>query len=459
MAALEIPTNTPRVRIARSWPWLILLAMTIPAAWHVLDFPNNRDGEYPLVVRPTFCPLPPSAYRLAEPGDTIDRVILYASSAALVIAGVGWIASRKAQMWPVAMAVAAAIGWFAATPGPGHDGWHGLSWRAILDPSAPSGLRIALGLAALGLAGMMALAGIRSQSRWGGLWKHARERRVAGLLVVSVALVAVRAIEIPGLEPLGYWPRWAMAWGMIAFGLAMVRLLPPLPSTTSRVALGLGGIAATAGLIIGGLDLIWLHRPLERLHAVVPGRIYISAIPTYRGLEVEQSRLHFKTVINLFDETSHQRSPRLPQELRFLREHGIRYLGSPPPSSPDSDTFLDETLALAQDPSAWPILVHCHGCMDRSPAWMGIYRFVVQGRPLDEILQEIEAHRGVRPKASVTLLYNHVLPRLAPTHYSNDPTASLLKEYARDSPTPYDKGKARRLAGPNPSKSGGVPRR
>ncbi len=54
-----------------------------------------------------------------------------------------------------------------------------------------------------------------------------------------------------------------------------------------------------------------------------------------------------------------------------------------------------QTLALAQDPSAWPILVHCHGCMDRSPAWMGIYRFVVQGRPLLEVMQEIERHRGL----------------------------------------------------------------
>src|SRR5205807_764601 len=80
----------------------------------------------------------------------------------------------------------------------------------------------------------------------------------------------------------------------------------------------------------------------------------------------------------------------------------------------DSDEFLDETLRLSRDPSAWPILIHCHACMDRSPAWMGIYRFVVQGRSLREIFREIEGHRGYRPKASVTLLYNRVLPPRAP---------------------------------------------
>jgi hypothetical protein len=68
--------------------------------------------------------------------------------------------------------------------------------------------------------------------------------------------------------------------------------------------------------------------------------------------------------------------------------------------------------------------------MDRSPAWMGIYRFVVQGRPLLEILQEIEAHRGYRPKSSVTLLYNRVLEPRAPDHYRADPTTAKLREYA-----------------------------
>jgi hypothetical protein len=95
-----------------------------------------------------------------------------------------------------------------------------------------------------------------------------------------------------------------------------------------------------------------------------------------------------------------------------------------------SNAFLDETLRLARDPNAWPILVHCHACMDRTPAWMGIYRFVVQQRPLVEVLREIEQHRGYRPKASVILLYNRVLAPRAPDHYASDPTAALLRACA-----------------------------
>jgi hypothetical protein len=189
-------------------------------------------------------------------------------------------------------------------------------------------------------------------------------------------------------------------------------------------------------LVVGGRWLIWYHRPLDRLRAVVPGRIYISAMPTYRGLEIAQSRLSFRTIVNVFNENSPQRSPRLAEELRFVRERGLRYWSSP--GDPlRADEFLDWNLKLAQDPRAWPMLVHCHGCMDRSPAWMGIYRFLVQGRPLAEILQEIEAHRGLRPKASVTLLYNRVLSQRAPERYASDPVGRQLLRNANGTPDPF----------------------
>src|SRR5262249_15018345 len=116
--------------------------------------------------------------------------------------------------------------------------------------------------------------------------------------------------------------------------------------------------------------------------------------------------------------------------------HGLRYVGSPSDVA-SSDAFLDLTLSLARDPGAWPILVHCHGCMDRTPAWVGIYRFVVEARPLDEVLRFIEQHRGYRPKASVTLLYNRVLPRLAPERAGADPTARLLRRCASGTVDPY----------------------
>ncbi len=254
------------------------------------------------------------------------------------------------------------------------------------------------------------------------------------MLGVASGLTALRLFDFPGVEPIGYWPRWAFIGALIAFAASLVKCLPR--GVTGRRRAALAGTAAWYGLVLLGIWLTWYHRPIDRLRAVVPGRIYMSAMPTGRGLEIAQARHHFKTIINLFPENTPLRSPRLPEELKFAERYKINYVGSPSDVA-SSNGFLDLTLRLAQDPEAWPILVHCHGCMDRTPAWAGIYKFVVEGRPLDEVFRFIEAHRGYRPKASVTLLYNRVLPRLAPEHCIDDPTTALLYRCAEGTPDPY----------------------
>jgi hypothetical protein len=75
--------------------------------------------------------------------------------------------------------------------------------------------------------------------------------------------------------------------------------------------------------------------------------------------------------------------------------------------------------------------------MDRTPAWWGIYQFVVEGKPLDQVMRTIEQHRGTRPKASVTLIYNRVLEPRAPERYRDDPTALLLRRSAEGTVDPY----------------------
>jgi hypothetical protein len=448
--------------LARLWPWLILAMAVWPAVWHAIDFPDDRDPEFPRVERPTFSRRPPPAYRLAEPGDTIDRIAIYTSAGALVLALAGLRLNRRRaefDLWPAALGLALAAFWSAANPGPTFDGWHGLGWRAIAEPGSPLGLRLALIGAALGLAGLVVRNLLRERERWGELWQTAGERGLRGLLSAALVLAPLRQVEIPGVEPVGYWPRWAFVWGLIAFDLAMVRALPSLGRWLHwrRWALTFGGGAAWFGLVVGGIWLTWYHRPLSRLHTVEPGTIYISAMPTARGLAIAQGRHHFKTIINLFPEDTPERSARLPEELKFAREHGIRYLGNASDVA-ESDAFLDQTLAVAQDSDAWPILVHCHACQDRSPAWMGIYRFVVQGRPLNEILQEIERHRGYRPKASVTLLYNRVLAPRAPGRYASDPTAALLKRCAHGTRDPYEDFLEARARRANPALAPGVSR-
>lgn len=422
----------PRARPRLWWPYLVLLLAAIPAGWHVLDFDEDVDPEFPTVTRPVFSRYPPAAYRLAEPGDTLDRIVLYLASLATVISVTAAIRARGRGLWVAGVALSLAALWHGATPWPTVDGWHGWGFRAIADPAAPIGLRVGLALGAFGLFSMVAGTFWANRERLAGFFARARARGDFWLWVVAFAFFGLRLIEVPDVEPLGYWPRVCFIEGLIAALGALIVALEPRPAMSRKVLLY--GPLAVAGwfvLVSGGIWLTWYHRPLARFKVVEPGRIYISAMPTHRGLQVAHERRHFKTIINLFPEDTPLRSPILPDELAFARSHGIHYVGSPSdPSELASSRFLDETLRLAQDPSAWPILVHCHGCMDRTPAWVGIYRFVVEGWPLDEVMKEIERHRGYRPKASVVLLYNRVLAPRAGDRYWRDPAARLLRECA-----------------------------
>lgn len=423
---------------------MILGLVALVAVWHAFDFDDPADLDFPEIHRPVFSYHPPAAYRLAEPGDTLDRVALYLAAGAVMICLVALSRIRRAcrdgtltpqGLWPAALALGMAGTWYAATPGPTFDGWPGLGWRTISDPAASVATRLSLLVAAVSLAAVATWNFVRWWPGWERAQHEARANRVAGLLILALALIGFRQVEIPGLEPAGYWPRCALDMGLLAFGLALLRLQPTRPLDTRRWG-KVGVVAGWVAIVASGILLTNLHRPLARLHAVVPGRIYISAMPSYRGLAIEQERLHFRTIINLFDEASTQASPYHADELRFVREQGLRYLGSPSDGL-ESDRFLDETLKLAQDPDAWPILVHCHGCMDRSPAWMGMYRFLVEHKPLADIYREIEQHRGTRPKAVVTLQYNRKLARRAPEQFRDDPSTAILQRCIAGANDPY----------------------
>jgi hypothetical protein len=434
--------------------------MVAPAVWYVTDFENDIDAEYPQVERPTFSRYPSPAYRLAEPGDTIDRVAIYLSSLSIVLAIAGLRRARvERKLWIAATAISAAAFWYAANPGPTFDGWHGLGWYALADPTSPAWLRVALGLWALALASLVVWGLGLSDGGWRLHWQAARDRRSAALLALAALLASARLLDVPRIEPLGFWPRWALVWGLIAYGAAIVRMRPPIASERRAFVragmYALLGSAAWFGLVVLGVTLTVFHRPIDRLRAVVPGRIYMSGMPSARGLAIAHGRHQFKTIINLFPEDTAFRSPKLPQELQFARTHHIQYVGSPAELALSND-FLDLTLQIAQDPNAWPILVHCHACMDRTPAWVGIYQFVVEGRPLDEVMRFIEGHRGYRPKATVTLLYNRVFPRLAPERYRGDPTAAVLRRCAEGTVDRFEEQVQAELLRANPAVGAGV---
>jgi hypothetical protein len=424
----------------RGWPWIALALAVIPAAWFVLDYEHEVDPEFPRVARQTYNAYPPAAYRLAEAGDTIDCVAVYVSSAALVLAAWGCLRDPRGRLRYAGLALATAAFWHAATPGPLLNGWHGLGWRTIFDPAVPAVQRAALAGFALALAAIVVVAA--RPWRIAGLIPEARRRGVLGLLALAAVLVMVRQLPWIDREPFGYWPRWVFVWAMLAWAFAMLRLAPRAEPGRRGVVVAVLLIATSVGLDFVGRGIFWYQRPIARLREIIPGRLYLSAMPTYRGLQIAQERYHFKTILNLFPEFTPAGSPHWPDEQRFARENGILCYNQPP-DDPTGVNCIPETLDLAADPANWPVLVHCHASMDRSPAWVGMYRFAKQGWPLVDAIREIEQHRGSRPKSSVTLLYNRMLPRLAPERAAEDSTALLLQKNADGTADPLEQMIAR----------------
>ncbi len=412
------------------WPWLAFLSSVGVAVWYLVYFPTEIDPEFPTVERPTFSPWPPPAYRIAEPGDTLDHVALYLSAWGAGIAGMSWFAAHRRgggpRLWPTALALSLASAWYAAAPGPTFDGWHGLGWRSVLNPALPIVPKATLLLAGLALT---ALGWWAVRREWRSLGERLQTARIQGalpFLILATVLVPLRQADLSGFGPIGFWPRWAHVLGLLAFDLALWKLRPDVRWRGRDLVVRLSAISCMLGLIWAGLWVSWYHRPIERFKAIIPGRLYISAMPSPDGLAIAHERHHFKTIVNLFPEDLDEH-PDFAAERRFAEEHGIQYALNDNDAE-RADAFLDHTLSLARDPEAWPVLVHCHACMDRTPAWLGIYRFVVQDWPLLDALREIEQHRGLRPKASVFLLYNWNLPRLAPVRHAQDPTAPVIDE-------------------------------
>lgn len=422
----------PRPRLGY-WPWVVLALTTLPAIWYALAFETALDPEFPRVVRQTYNPHPPAAYRFAEAGDTIDHVAVYVSAAAVVLCV--WSCLRDPRrLRYAALALSMAAFWHAATPGPLLNGWHGLGWRTIFDPSVAAPQRLVLGAAAIAL-GLVAAWGLYPWNL-GKLVQMGRDRRVFWLMGLALVLVALRQTPWVDQGPSGFWPRWIYVWGMLAWAFAILRLTPQAtPGKTRRVVITVL-IIAWVGLDIVGRGVFWYQRPISRLREIEPGVLYLSAMPTYRGLTLAQERIGFKTIINLFPEFTPEQSPHWPDEQRFARENGIT-LYNQPSTDPTGVNYIQDMLAVAQDPANQPVLVHCHASMDRSPAWVGMFRFLVNGWSVKDAIAEIERHRGSRPKSSVTLLYNRMLPILDADRAAADPTAAQLKQSAKGTLDPY----------------------
>ena len=199
--------------------------------------------------------------------------MLYFAAAGVVLSSAGLVLNRGGALWPAGLALGLAALWYSATPGPTVDGWYGLGWRTIADPQAPPLVRSSS--VVCGRSSWPASLGGRSCDRGVVLRRTGSTRERIGtrwLWITGWVLVLARQFDLPGVEPQGYWPRWSMIGGLVAFILViLIELGPALRSLRRRWLVLSVGSACWLALVVSGIWLTWYHRPLARLKEVVPG--------------------------------------------------------------------------------------------------------------------------------------------------------------------------------------------
>ena len=188
----------------------------IPAVWHVVDFDEDIDLEFPTVIRPTFSRVPPvglsagGAGRHARP----HHDLLFGGRAG-AFRRAGLVLSRGGGLWPAA--VCSERGRLSGTAGrPGRPSTAGTAWAGERSRTrtrrSPCARRCSAAAIAIGGVDRGTVYAQRQPASAICIARRSRERHAWPLGRRGWFWPLLRQVEIPGVEPVGYWPRWAMIW-------------------------------------------------------------------------------------------------------------------------------------------------------------------------------------------------------------------------------------------------------
>jgi tyrosine-protein phosphatase SIW14 len=142
----------------------------------------------------------------------------------------------------------------------------------------------------------------------------------------------------------------------------------------------------------------------KRLREVEPGRVYRSGQMTEAGFRDAIERYGIRTVVNLQHE---QPDPMLidrwmgkptVRESELCEQLGVRYVLLTPDVLPPNNKLdtqppvVDDWLALLDDESNYPILLHCNAGLHRTGRLTAIYRMEYHGWSEGEALRELRAN-------------------------------------------------------------------
>ncbi len=141
----------------------------------------------------------------------------------------------------------------------------------------------------------------------------------------------------------------------------------------------------------------------KRLREIVPGQVYRSGQLTAAGFKDVVGQLGIRTIINLqndFPDPDIRRGfwdGSTIKESDLCRQLGVRYVLIEPDlvsrhlvgrAHPQA---IDQFLRLMDDPSTYPVLIHCRAGLHRTGVLSAVYRMEYQGWSNAEAFRELKA--------------------------------------------------------------------
>jgi hypothetical protein len=166
-------------------------------------------------------------------------------------------------------------------------------------------------------------------------------------------------------------------------------------------------LVAVIVLIVGVAPVVYfrdLYAYGKRFKEVVPGRLYRSGQMTADGLAAAVDKLHLRMVINVQDDFPDPDlyesfwSGRTVKESELCRRLGVRYefiapdLLYPLEAAGKHPRAIDQFLALLDDESNYPVLLHCKAGLHRTGFLTAVYRMEYQGWTTGQAFREMRAH-------------------------------------------------------------------
>jgi tyrosine-protein phosphatase SIW14 len=142
----------------------------------------------------------------------------------------------------------------------------------------------------------------------------------------------------------------------------------------------------------------------KRLRVMVPGRVYRSGQMTAAGLADAVHRLRLQTIINVQDDFPDPDLDRSFWDSRTIKESelcqrlGVRFIQLAPDLISRREVpqhrpaTIDQFLDLMDDPSNYPVLIHCKAGLHRTGVLAAVYRMEYQGWSHEEAYRELRAH-------------------------------------------------------------------